>query len=64
MIDIVRYIETLRKVAETTGGLWVVARPSSQIVLTRRQRLRDAIAVFRGQADAVKWPGQGEIRSF
>ena len=60
MKDIVVYIETLRKVAEATGGRWVLARPSSQIVLTKHQRLRDAIAVFCGQADAVKWPGQGK----
>ena len=55
MLDIVAYIGTMQAVSKATGGRWVLSRPSSQILLTRRDRLRDAIAVFRGQADAVVW---------
>ena len=55
MIDIVQYIESQSAPGKITGGRWVLSRPSSQILLSRRDRLRDAMAVFRGQADAVVW---------
>jgi len=38
------------------GYGWVPARPLSGTF--RFEKLKSAWAVFRGRADAVKWPGQ------
>ena len=60
MLDIVAYISTMQAVSTATGGRWVLSRPSSQILLSRRERLRDAWLVFTGRADAVQWHGKSK----
>ena len=38
------------------GGRWIPARPLGFDSFS--QRLKAAVLVFTGKADAVKWPGQ------
>jgi len=49
--------DLVRHSSETNAeidGQWVPARP---VVCCLWCRIRDAVAVLRGRADAVKWPG-------
>ena len=60
MYTIESLIQTVGQSAALIKGKWVPARPLvwDHGCWWSRERLKDAWEVFRGRADAVKWPGQ------
>jgi hypothetical protein len=43
-------------VSAEINGRWVHARPCNWKYRSLRERFSDAVAVFKGTADAVSWP--------
>lgn len=46
-------VKSTQEVQANINGKWVPARP---LVCCLKHRMKDAWEVFRGRADAVKWP--------
>lgn len=55
MLHAIAIIEN-RTTTKEINGQWVPARPINYKILSVKQRIKDALAVFFGKADAVKWP--------
>ena len=54
-------LESLIEHAQSTrvfeNGKWISARPVNHKYRSLPQRIKEAWAVFTGEADAVRWPG-------